>query len=108
MCCDSWGCKESDTTEQLNRTELKGSITELTPSLEEMKLGSDATQPRALHKDVQSKGIKKTDCKPLQHCCALLGQWHLLTKLPHSIFVVTYSACREGASSFTGHNPGDM
>ena len=22
MCCDSWGCKESDTTEQLNRTEL--------------------------------------------------------------------------------------
>ena len=21
MCCDSWGCKESDTTEQLNRTE---------------------------------------------------------------------------------------
>ena len=20
-CCDSWGCKESDTTEQLNRTE---------------------------------------------------------------------------------------
>ena len=23
MCCDSWGRKESDTTEQLNRTELK-------------------------------------------------------------------------------------
>ena len=23
MCCDSWGHKESDTTEQLNRTELK-------------------------------------------------------------------------------------
>ena len=21
MCCDSWGCKELDTTEQLNRTE---------------------------------------------------------------------------------------
>ena len=21
MCCGSWGCKESDTTEQLNRTE---------------------------------------------------------------------------------------
>ena len=24
-CCDSWGCKESDTIEQLNWTELKGS-----------------------------------------------------------------------------------
>ena len=23
-CCDSWGHKESDTTERLNRTELKG------------------------------------------------------------------------------------
>ena len=23
-CCDSWGCKESDTTERLNWTELKG------------------------------------------------------------------------------------
>jgi len=23
MCCDSWGCKESDTTEQLNWTELE-------------------------------------------------------------------------------------
>ena len=23
-CCGSWGCKESDTTEQLNRTESKG------------------------------------------------------------------------------------
>ena len=22
MCCDSWGCKESDMTERLNRTEL--------------------------------------------------------------------------------------
>ena len=22
-CCDSWGCKESDTTERLNRTEFK-------------------------------------------------------------------------------------
>ena len=22
MCCDSWGCKESDTTQRLNRTEL--------------------------------------------------------------------------------------
>ena len=44
MCCDSWGCKESDTTEQLNRTELKGSITELTPSLEEMKLGVQKDQ----------------------------------------------------------------
>ena len=24
VCCDSWGCKESDTTEQLNWTELSG------------------------------------------------------------------------------------
>ena len=24
VCCDSWGCKESDRTEQLNWTELKG------------------------------------------------------------------------------------
>ena len=24
VCCDSWGCKESDTTEQLNWTELMG------------------------------------------------------------------------------------
>ena len=24
VCCDSWGCKESDTTEQLNWTELQG------------------------------------------------------------------------------------
>ena len=23
MCCDSWGCKELDMTERLNRTELK-------------------------------------------------------------------------------------
>ena len=23
MCCDSWGHKESDTTERLNRTELR-------------------------------------------------------------------------------------
>ena len=22
MCCDSWGCKESDTTQRLKRTEL--------------------------------------------------------------------------------------
>ena len=22
MCCDSWGCKESDTTERLNLTEV--------------------------------------------------------------------------------------
>ena len=22
-CCDSWGCKESETTERLNQTELK-------------------------------------------------------------------------------------
>ena len=22
VCCDSWGCKELDTTERLNRTEL--------------------------------------------------------------------------------------
>ena len=25
-CCGSWGRKESDTTEQLNRTELRGSL----------------------------------------------------------------------------------
>ena len=25
-CCDSWGCKESDTTEQLNWTELKPKV----------------------------------------------------------------------------------
>ena len=23
VCCDSWGCKESETTERLNQTELK-------------------------------------------------------------------------------------
>ena len=28
MCCDSWGHKELDTTERLNRTELRG--TEMT------------------------------------------------------------------------------
>ena len=26
VCCDSWGCKESDTTERLNWTELKRSM----------------------------------------------------------------------------------
>ena len=34
-CCSSWGCKESDTTEWLNWTELRGSLspsTILTPS----------------------------------------------------------------------------
>ena len=25
MCCNSWGCKESDTTERLNSTEYKNS-----------------------------------------------------------------------------------
>ena len=25
-CCDSWGCKESDTTERLNRTELNENL----------------------------------------------------------------------------------
>ena len=25
-CCDSWGCKESDTTEQLNWSELRGKL----------------------------------------------------------------------------------
>ena len=36
MCCDSWGCKESDTTERLNWTELMvihQIIPFLTPSL---------------------------------------------------------------------------
>ena len=27
MCCGSWGCKELDTTERLNRTELTDSVT---------------------------------------------------------------------------------
>ena len=26
VCCSSWGCKESDMTEQLNLTELKGPL----------------------------------------------------------------------------------
>ena len=29
MCCDSWGRKESDTTERLNWTELKNSLMEI-------------------------------------------------------------------------------
>ena len=29
VCCDSWGCKELDTTEQLNWTELTGSLQSL-------------------------------------------------------------------------------
>ena len=34
-CCDSWGCKESDTTEQLNWTELNAYIQNLVNSTEE-------------------------------------------------------------------------
>ena len=29
VCCDSWGCKESDTTERLNWTELNGGLQRL-------------------------------------------------------------------------------
>ena len=28
-CCSPWGCKESDTTEQLNRTELNSQMGEM-------------------------------------------------------------------------------
>ena len=36
-CCGSWGCKESDTTKQLNRTESKGtqSISRFTESIKQ-------------------------------------------------------------------------
>ena len=29
MCCDSWGCKELDTTERLNWTELNRSLNKI-------------------------------------------------------------------------------
>ena len=35
--CDSWGCKESDTTEQLNSTELKFSIIDFEKSNKSME-----------------------------------------------------------------------
>ena len=35
-CCDSWGCKESDTTERLNWTELISEITQICLSLSDL------------------------------------------------------------------------
>ena len=36
-CCDTWGCKESDTTERLNWTELKGLISRIQKELVQIK-----------------------------------------------------------------------
>ena len=38
-CCDSWGCKELDTTEQLNWTELTGDSDQNHPQGKEMQKG---------------------------------------------------------------------
>ena len=34
-CCDSWGCKESDTTERLNWTELNNYLKRVSPALKQ-------------------------------------------------------------------------
>ena len=39
-CCGSWGCKESDTTERLNSTELKAKKIEITKMYAMSKLSA--------------------------------------------------------------------
>ena len=47
MCCDSWGHKESDTTEQLNGTELKTNITHGTSASFKLIHDKESFDPRA-------------------------------------------------------------
>ena len=73
---------------------------------EERELGSDATQPRAVHKDVQSKGVKKTGCGPSQHCCCA-GPRAPPDEAPVPHPCGDLLCCREGTRPFKGQNPGD-
>ena len=45
MCCDSWGRKESDTTERLNLTELKVSLSLWSPITSRMPMYPDTQGP---------------------------------------------------------------
>ena len=47
-CCDSWGCKESDMTEQLNWTEMKGRVG--------FPCGASVKEPPATARDVRDPG----------------------------------------------------
>ena len=67
-CCDSWGRKESDTTERLNWTELKGSLYDADPNSysraqgrpekPEKKIRSKNSMPWRLNMEKKGKGMQ--------------------------------------------------
>ena len=63
MCCDSWGHKESDTTERLNRTELMLRASLVAQRLKHLQCGRPGFDPWSGRSPGEGNG------NPLQYSC---------------------------------------
>ena len=83
-CCNSWGYKESDTTEQLNRTELN--ITELT---RQVKTHNDDTLKIRSYQhsaQVNCKGMEVTISMTAIPAVLVEGRWGMVTAMCSTAF----------------------
>ena len=91
-CCNSWGRKESDTTEQLNWTELIPGQMELDQSWTPSSLGTHSLGEKLYSKKLKQKSQPKANCRKIRVGLTLRmrGAWSSNMNQPCSLWTFYY------------------